>query len=234
MGCTASSTNNTDSQQPVAVPSSKKDYLLKIDVSPNGANSSSLALGNHFVKTFSAANPKVLVRVKDLSANPVPHLDGEAISAGYVPVENRTDGQRKKHQYRLDLIDEIAEAKEIVVTLPMWNWGIPSVLKAYIDQILLIGSLDPYTNRKLAGKKVTVLLATGGNYGPDSHHPEWDFVSSYVKHIFVSLGSEDVAVIRAEYTLAGVAPGMEALIPKKNQSMADGKVAVEIRANKAL
>jgi len=233
MGCTTS-TPNTASQKPVTVPSAKKDYLLKIDVSPNGANSSSLALGTHFVKTFSAANPKVVVRVKDLSVNPVPHLDGEAISAGYVPEEGRTDGQRKKHQYRLDLIDEIAEAKAIVVTLPMWNWSIPSVLKAYIDQIVMPGSLDPYGNRKLAGKKVTVLLAAGGSYGPDSHHPEWDFVSSYVKHIFVSLGSEDVVVIRAEYTLAGVAPGMEALIPKKNQSMAESKAAVEVRASKAL
>eukprot|EP00388_Colpodella_angusta_P026184 GDKK01004728.1.p1 GENE.GDKK01004728.1~~GDKK01004728.1.p1 ORF type:complete len:228 (+),score=46.68 GDKK01004728.1:50-685(+) len=209
-------------------------YLLKIDVSPMGGNSSSLALGNHFVTTFSATNPDVEVRVRDLAATPLPHIDGEALTAGYVPEENRSEGMKSKHQLRLDLIQEISDAKSIVITTPMWNWSIPSVLKAYIDHIVLPGSLDPYGNKKLAGKKVTVLVATGGSYAADSHHPEWDFVTPYVKHIFTSLGSEDVQVIRAEFTLAGVAPGMEALIPKKEQSLADGKVAVEVRAAEAL
>jgi FMN-dependent NADH-azoreductase len=116
----------------------------------------------------------------------------------------------------------------------MWNWSIPSVLKAYIDHIVLPGQLDPYGNKKLAGKKITVLLATGGNYGEGASHPEWDFVSPYLKHIFTSLGSEDVQIIRTEYTLAGVAPGMEALIPNKEKSLADGKVAVEVRAAEPL
>lgn len=209
-------------------------YLLKIDVSPMGDNSSSLALGASFVSAFSTANPDVEIKVRNLAANPLPHVDGEALTAGYVPEEGRTEGMRTKHQLRLDLIKEISEAKSIVVTTPMWNWSIPSVLKAYIDQIVMPGALDPYGNKKLAGKKVTVLVATGGSYGPDANHPEWDFVTPYMKFIFASLGSEDVQVIRAEFQLAGVAPGMEALIPNKEKSIADGKVAAEARASEAL
>ena len=205
-------------------------YLLKVDVSPFGGNSTSLNLGNAFVKAFSAANPNVEVRVRDLSANPLPHLDGEAISAGYVPEEGRSNGQASKHQLRLDLIKEIAEAKSVVITVPLWNWSIPSVLKAYVDHIVLIGALDPYTNRKLAGKKVTIFIGAGGGYGPGSAHPEWEFMTPYLTHIFTSLGSEDVQVIRAEFSLAGVAPGMESLVPNKEKSLADGIAAAEARA----
>lgn len=209
-------------------------YLLKIDVSPQGDNSSSLTVGKAFVAAFSAANPDVEIRVKDLAANPIPHLDGEGLFAGYVPEESRSDGMKTKHQLRLDLIQEIADAKSIVVTTPMWNWNVPSVLKAYIDQIVMPGQLDPYACKKLAGKKVTVLIAAGGSYGPDSHHPEFDFESPYLKHIFTSLGSEDVQIIRAEYCLAGIAPGMEGLIDKKAESMAEAKAAAEVRAAEAL
>lgn len=209
-------------------------YLLKIDVSPMGDNSSSLALGASFVNSFSATNPDVEIRVRNLAANPLPHIDGEALTAGYVPEEGRTEGMKTKHQLRLDLIQEISEAKSVVITTPMWNWSIPSVLKAYIDHIVMPGALDPYGNRKLSGKKITLLVATGGSYSADAHHPEWDFVTPYLKHIFTSLGSEDIQVIRAEFQLAGVAPGMEALIPNKEKSLADGKVAAEARAAETL
>merc|ERR1719487_776675 len=106
----------------------------------------------------------------------------------------------------------------------------PSVLKAYIDQIVMPGVLDPYSCKKLAGKKITVLIACGSSYGPDAHHPEWDYESGYLKFIFSSLGSEDVQVIRTEFCLAGIMPGMESLIEKKTQSMVDAKAAAEVRA----
>ena len=127
-------------------------------------------------------------------------------------------------------VKEIAEAKSVVITVPLWNWSIPSVLKAYVDHIVLIGALDPYTNRKLAGKKVTIFIGAGGGYGPGSAHPEWEFITPYLTHIFTSLGSEDVQVIRAEFSLAGVAPGMESLVPNKEKSLADGIAAAEARA----
>jgi FMN-dependent NADH-azoreductase len=209
-------------------------YLLKIDVSPMGDNSSSLQLGAHFAAAFAEANPDVEIRVKDLNKDPIPHLDGETLTAGYVPAENRPESMQAKYQRRLDIINELVEAKSVVVTTPMWNWSCPSVLKAYIDQIVMPGVLDPYTCRKLAGKKITVLIACGSSYGPGSHHPEWDFETNYLKHIFTSLGCEDVQVIRTEFCLAGVAPGMDALIPNKEQSMVEAKAAAEVRAKEAI
>lgn len=209
-------------------------YLLKIDVSPQGESSSSLTVGKAFAAAFAAANPEIEIRVKDLAANPVPHLDGEALTAGYIPLENRSESMQAKHMLRLELINEIAFASAIVVTTPMWNWNVPSVLKAYIDQIVMPGQLDPYGCKKLADKKVTVIIAAGGFYGPGSHHPEFDFETPYLKHIFTSLGAEDVQVIRAEYCLAGIAPGMESLIDKKAESLAEAVAAAEARAKETV
>lgn len=205
-------------------------YLLKIDVSPFGGQSTSRTLGGAFTKAFSAANPSTEIRVRDLATTPVPLLDGEVISAGFVPVEARSPSQQAKYQLRLELIKEITEASEIVITTPMWNWGVPAVLKAYIDQIIMIGSLDPYGCKKLAGKKVTVFVGSGFGYGPESEHRATDFLAPYLKHIFNVLGSEDVQVIAGEYTVAGKKPGFEAFIPLKEKSLTDGIIAAEARA----
>ena len=203
-------------------------FLLRIDVSRE--NSASRNVGNHFASAFSAANPEIAIRSKDFSTNPIPHLDGEAITAGYVPEGSRSESMQSKHQLRLDLIKEITEASSILITTPMWNWSTPSVLKAYIDQLIIPGVFDAYGNRKLAGKKVTIVIACGGGYGEGSQHPAWDHETSYLRHIFTVLGSDDVQLIRTEFCLAGIVPGMEGLIDAKGKSLAEAKAAAEIRA----
>ena len=152
--------------------------------------------------------------------------------AGYVPADQRTPSAAAKFQARLDLIEEISKASAIVIESPMWNWNVPSALKAYIDQIIVPGVFD--TNSKtLAGKTVTLLVACGGAYGEGSWHPEWDFLSGYLKTIFTNLGATDVELIRTEYTLAGVVPGMEGLVDKKEESFTAATAAAAKRAKVA-
>lgn len=134
----------------------------------------------------------------------------------------------KKHDDRLALINEFIGAKYVVIATQMWNWGPPSVLKAYIDQLVLPGTLDPYTQKHLAGKSFTSLIASGGSY---KDTPERDFLTGYLTFIAKSLGSDDVAAIRTEFTLAGVKPGFEQLIPKKEESFAAASAAAIDRAN---
>jgi len=205
-------------------------YLLHIAVSPQGENSQSRALAHSFIASYKTTHPDTDVIFRDLAKDPVPHLDGETLVAGYLPEEARSDSQKVKIGLRLELTKEIIEADSVIVSTPMWNWSIPSVLKAYIDQIVYIGVLDPQQNRHLTGKRITILISTGGAYGPDSWHPEWDYESNYLKLIFSNLGATDIEVIRTEYTLAGVVPGMEELIPNKEQSLKDATVAAEVRA----
>jgi len=156
-------------------------YLLQIDASPMGDNSVSRKLAATFAETYVKIHPGVEVKHRDLSASPVSHLDAETLGAGYVPEDKRSASQQAKHQGRLDLIKEITGAQAIVISTPMWNWNVPSVLKAYIDQIILSGTLDSYGAKGLTGKQVTILVACGGGgYGGDKASS--DFVSNYLKH----------------------------------------------------
>jgi len=161
-------------------------YLLKITTSPMGANSVSRKLAKTFAGAYAKAHPGVLIKHRDLAATPVPHLDAETIGASYVPEDQRTASQQAKHQYRLDLIKEITNAKDIVIASPMWNYNVPSPLKAYIDQIMLTGALDPYANKGLTNKQVSILVATGGG-GYSGERLKDDFVSNYLKHSMSSI-----------------------------------------------
>lgn len=205
-------------------------YLLHITVSPFGENSRSRGVATEFEAAYKAAHPDETVVTLDLDKEPVPHLDGETLTAGYIPAENRPETMQAKHQRRLDYIKQITEAKAIVVATPMWNWSIPSVLKAYIDQLVLPGTLDPYSFKLLAGKPVTVIAGVGSSYGPESRHPEWNYNTTYLKFIFLSLGATDIEVIMSEYGLAGIVPGMESLVEAKETSFAAAKEAAKVRA----
>ncbi len=206
--------------------------LLYISASPQGPNSRSRGVADEFLKAYREKHADAKVIERDINAHPIPHLDGEAIGAGYVPEEARSASQKAKHQFRLDLINEIVGVNEILISTPMWNWAPPSVLKAYIDQIIIPGVLDVMQNKKLEGKRVTIVIAAGGSYSAGSWHPEWDHQSAYLKHIFTALGSADVEVIRTEYTLAGIVPGMESLVDKKEESHKEAIAAAVARAQK--
>lgn len=206
--------------------------LLYISVSPQGPRSSSRNVADEFLKAYREKHADAKVIERDLNANPVPHLDGEAISAGYVPEEARSPGQREKHQYRLDLIHELVNADDILISTPMWNWGPPSVFKAYIDQIIMFGYFDVTEHRKLTGKNVTIVIAAGGTYSPGSKHAEgWDHQTSYLKHVFTELGA-DTEVVRTELTLAGIVPYMASLVDKKEESFKNAVSFVVSRAQK--
>ena len=204
--------------------------LLVIEVSPGGENSVSRSISKEFIAEWSAKNPGGKVLTRDLAVNPIPHLDGEAIFAGYTPEEARSESMVAKHAFRHELIEEITSVDHILISTPMWNWAIPSVFKAYIDQIVLPGTLDGSGAAELIGKKVTAIVAQGGSYAEGAPRHGWDYETGYIKLVASALGSTDVEIILAELTLAGVVPGMDALIPQKEASIAAAKAAAKARA----
>lgn len=168
--------------------------------------------------------------VRDLTDNAVPHLDIEAIHAGYTPADQRTPSMAAKLKYRQELIAEITGAAEIIVSAPMWNWSIPSVLKAYFDQIIMPGTLDASGARGLAGKKITFVIAQGGSYAEGAPRAGWDYGTGYLKLVANALGATDVEIILAEFTLAGIAPGMESFEDAKAASIESARQAARNRA----
>ena len=204
--------------------------LLQIEVSPGGEHSVSRKISTEFINAWKAAHVGGTVIVKDFATTPVPHLDGEGIFAGYTPEDARSAGMVSKHQYRQDLIKEITGVDEILISTPMWNWSVPSVLKAYFDQIIIPGQLDGSGADGLKGKKITFIISQGGSYAEGAPRHGWDYETGYLKLVANALGATDVEIILAEPTLAGVVPGMESLVEKKEASIAAAIDAAKKRA----
>lgn len=204
--------------------------LLHIEVSPSGENSVSRTITKDFLATWSKKHIGGVITTRDINANPIPHLDSEAIFAGYTPEDQRSSNMVTKHNFRRELITEITGVDEILISTPMWNWSIPSVLKAYFDQIILTGTLDASGAKALTGKKVTFIVAQGGSYKEGAPRHGWDYATGYLELVAKALGSTDVTLILAEFTLAGVVPGMDQFIPIKAESIAAAKAQARARA----
>ena len=196
--------------------------LLHIEVSPLGEHSISRSVAKEFMATFHAKNPGAKVVTHDFANDPIPHLDGETINAGYTPEEARSSSMRAKHELRLALAQEVIDAKQILISTPMWNFSVPSVLKAWLDQIIIPG------HTKVTGK-VTIIEAQGGSYAQGAPRAGWDWQTGFLKQVFTSLGASDVEVILVEFGLAGVVPALSNFIDNKNASIAAAKEAAQIR-----
>ena len=172
--------------------------LLQLNSSINGAAGHSSRLADAFVAGWRAANPGAQVTVRDLAAQPVPHLTAERFGAFLAKAEERSAEQQSVVAYSDGLIDELKRADVIVLGLPLYNFGVPSQLKAYFDHIARAGVTFRYTENGpvglLTGKKAYVLSTRGGIYAGTPKDTE----TQYVRDFLGFLGITDVEFVYAE------------------------------------
>ncbi|MCB2099549.1 MAG: FMN-dependent NADH-azoreductase [Rhodobacterales bacterium] len=196
--------------------------LLLIDSSPRGDASVTRRLTAAFQAAWRAAGRGDAIRHRDLAETPVPHLDGTILGAFFSPAENHTPEQAAAAALSETLVSELEAADVIVIGAPMFNFAIPSVLKAYIDHVARAGRTFRYTEAGpqglLTGKKVYVLTARGG---PAS---AMDFVEPYLRGMLGFLGLTDVTFIAATDLNMGADPAAKAL------AAADRSVAQAVTA----
>jgi FMN-dependent NADH-azoreductase len=175
--------------------------LLKIDSSPMGERSVSRKLTAEFAKTWVEAHPGGTVVSRDLTTLDIPVVKGDWVAAAYTPEDARTGEQKKVLAVSDLLIAELQNADEYVIGVPMHNFSIPSTLKLWIDQAVRIGKTIAYSatgaEGLLKGKKVTLLLASGGVYEQGSGREAFNFVTPYLRTIFGFMGITDVHFIAA-------------------------------------
>src|SRR5258707_2048027 len=142
--------------------------LLHIDSSPLYGRSVSRELTAAFVAQWKASHPDGKVIDRDLNATAMPPINAEWVGAVYTPEQARTPQQTELLSLSDSLLSEMEQADEYVIGVPMHNFGVPSVLKLWIDQIARVGRTFAYSekgpNGLIAGKKATFLIATGGTY----------------------------------------------------------------------
>jgi FMN-dependent NADH-azoreductase len=172
--------------------------LLQINTSLFSDNGQSSLLASQFVQRQRAARPDTEVVIRDLSRDPVPHLTLEAFQGFSADPAVRNPAQKQAEVYSSALIDELRRADVIVLGLPMYNFGIPSTLKAYFDHIARAGVTFRYTDEGpvglLTGKKAYVFAARGGIYAGTVR----DTSTAYIREILAFVGITDVEFIYAE------------------------------------
>ena len=172
--------------------------VLQIKSSIFNGNGQSSRLANEFVAQLLAQDPAMRVVERDLAANPVPHLDGTRAGAFFAKPEERTGEQAAVVAYSDALIDELRRADVIVLGLPMYNFGIPSQLKAYFDHIARAGETFKYTEKGavglLTGKKAYVCAARGGVSAGTAN----DWQTQFVRFFLGFVGITDVEFVYAE------------------------------------
>ena len=182
--------------------------ILQVSASLFGDSSQSSRLGTEFVAALrslpGATHGTVLIN-RDLASQPVPHLTAERFQAFNTPVEQRTLEQQRVVAESDALIEELKRANVIVIGLPMYNFGIPSTLKAYFDHVARAGVTFRYTAEGpeglLKGKKAYVFATRGGRYAGTPA----DLQAAYVRQFLGFIGIHDVEFVYAE----GLAMGVE-------------------------
>ncbi|MEO6685648.1 MAG: NAD(P)H-dependent oxidoreductase [Dyadobacter sp.] len=175
--------------------------ILHIISSPRGEASQSIQLGEAIIKKLLVKHKEASVKVQNLTSGSLPYLDGSHIQAFNTPPEVRSEQQLEAIQPSDILIAELLEADIVVIGAPMYNFGIPAVLKSWIDHIARAGVAFIYTANGpvglIQGKKVFLAMATGGVYS-EGDNKSIDFIEPYLRTSLGFVGMTDVTAFRIE------------------------------------
>jgi FMN-dependent NADH-azoreductase len=179
--------------------------LLKIDVSSRGKLSISRKLSSLFLEQWVKAHADHKVIERDIAMTELPFLDSAWITANISKLSARTDEQKTMLKLSDDLIGELQQADEYLIATPMYNYGIPAKLKAYVDHIVRSGltfrlNADGSYEGLLSGKKATVIIASAGDYTPGAPAEGLDTLKPYLREILGYIGVTDVTFIQSGST----------------------------------
>jgi len=168
--------------------------VLRIDASARRAGSVSRDLVDGIVARLAPAT----VVTRDLADTPIPQIDEGWIGANFTPADARTDAQRAALALSDTLVAEVQRADTLVIGLPIYNFGVPAALKAWIDQVARAGVTFRYTATGpvglLEGKRAIVAVASGGTEAGS----EIDFATGYIRHVLGFIGITEVEFVTAD------------------------------------
>ena len=206
--------------------------LLYIEASPRKDRSASISVAKLFEDEYKKSHPNDTIELVDLWHQELPHFDGEVIEAKYALMHNKphTESQKKAWKGVEELIAKFKSADKYLISLPMWNFGIPYKLKQYIDVLVQPSytfTVSPTEGYKglVTGKPVTVIYARGGAYGAETGAQQLDLQKGYMDIILGFIGFKDIRSLIIEPTLAGGPEGKEKAL---NKAKEDAKQAAAL------
>lgn len=182
--------------------STPANTILRIDSSARKSGSTTRELTNELVSLLSDQIGDVKVITRDV-ADGLPFVDEDWVNANFTPQEDRTEAHKEKLAFSDSLVAELKAADTIVIGLPIYNFGVPATLKAWVDMIARARLTFRYTSEGpeglLQGKKAYIAVASGGT----SAGSEIDFATSYLRHALKFVGITDVTLIDASAAAQG-------------------------------
>ena len=176
--------------------------VLHIDASTRVSGSASRRLSAHFVRELAGNGLELAVDRLDLAVSPPRHFGAAQTAATYLPIDEHTAEMAAALAASDALCDRVLAADAIVCGVPIYNFGMPSAFKAFIDHIARRGRTFDYTDRglvgRLAGKKAAFLIASGGDYRPGAMFHGMDGLTPHLTAIFAFLGLTDPDIIHAQ------------------------------------
>jgi FMN-dependent NADH-azoreductase len=179
--------------------------LLHVIATPRAADSRTLRISYPFLEHFRAACPDAEIEVLDLFERDLPALDGTNIDVKYNLLSGRPIDPSHAESWRHieELINQFMRADVCLISTPMWNFGIPYVLKYYIDVIVQPRYLFAYDQTgtpvgRCHGKRMVCITTRGGDYSAGGPMHAYDFQEAYLRAIFGFVGISDIEFISAQ------------------------------------
>lgn len=196
--------------------------LLHIDSGILGEHSVTRHLSAAVVDQWKKRNPRLKVTYRDLATNPIGHLSGSYLMAQSVDAARHSPELQKDLADSGKALEEFLDADVVVIGAPMYNFSVPSQLKAWIDRIAVRGKTFRYTAKGseglASGKKVIIVSSRGGFYNKENGLAAIDHQEPYLRAVFGFLGITDIEFVRAEGV--GVSP------EKKQEAIANAEKAI--------
>lgn len=174
--------------------------LLYLDSSAKGAMSVTRPLTDHFAKQWAASNPGGQIFRRDLAEYEPTFLNSDLIGAFYTPEEQQTVEQKRLLKQSEEFLQELFDADTYVFGVPLYNFGVPAVFKAYIDLVVRVGKTFSYDGGVPKGllnnKKLVLITASGADYTIEPYK-NLDHLEPYVRSIMGFNGVTDITVVRA-------------------------------------
>lgn len=181
--------------------------LFRLDASILPATSSSREIADIVEQEWTAGHPHDEVIRRHLGSQPLPaEAWADAVTAGFTPEADRTEGQRRATALAAELVEELTSADAVLLAVPLYNFGVSQHVKAWID--LVVAGSEPGA-ALLEGTPVVLATVRGGAYGAGTPREGWDHATPWMRRILADLWGLDLTVTEAEFTLVGVNPAMD-------------------------
>ncbi len=185
--------------------------LFRLDASIRVEGSASREIADIVEAEWLASHPGERIERRHIGVDTLPSdAWGNAVTAAFVPESDRSAEQQAAVKLAATLVDELLEADAILITAPLYNFGVSQHVKSWIDLIIADPRAGAGTPPLLAGKKVVLATVRGGAYGAGTPREGWDHSTAYLKRILGDVWGADLSVVEREFTLVGVNPAMDA------------------------